>query len=129
MDGPGVTMRIYATLSLFLMVSSVLLGQEHAPTTAQCQADDKWWSAESRQATEGTGFDLTIRDYSLNDLIARSKELMSCMAVDPHGGGYATTAMLILSQVNKRLVRYVQETGQADRYDAWEKQQQAHKSQ
>jgi hypothetical protein len=109
---------------VFLMfLSASGFAQEHAPTAAQCQADERLWSSESKQATAGTGFDLTIRRYSLNELIARSKEMMMCIPVDPSRGKYESTAMLILSQIERRLTRYVQETGQAEKYDAWERQQ------
>jgi hypothetical protein len=48
---------------------------------------------------------------------------MKCIAVDRSGSKYESTAMLILSQTERRLTRFIQETGQADKYDDWEKQQ------
>lgn len=83
---------------------------------------------QSRQATEGSGFDLTIRECSLNELILRSKEMMACIAIDPSRGKYESAAMLISAQVEKRLIRFIEETGQADKYAAWERQQQIDKS-
>jgi hypothetical protein len=123
-------MRKIATVLFFwsVVTASPVFPQEHAPTVSQCQADEKLWSAESRQATDGTGFDLTIREYSLNELILRSKEMMACIAVDPSRGKYESAAMLISAQVEKRLIRFLEETGQADNYAAWERQQQTNKS-
>ncbi len=113
-------------LGLIVFAASVGLAQEHAPTPAQCQADEKAWSAESRLATSGTGFDLTIRRYSLNELVLRAKEMTGCSAVDTKNlNNYSSTATIVFSQIEKRLIRYIQETGQADRYDAWEKQRQS----
>jgi hypothetical protein len=114
--------RTLATVAFILLVGTVF-GQEHAPTISQCQADERLWSAESLQAKSGTGFEPSIRNYPVNELQARVRELTECIAVDPHSHGYSSTAMVILSQANKRLMRYIQETGQADSYDAWEKKQ------
>jgi hypothetical protein len=112
-----------AVVVAFVLLVGTVLGQEHAPTVSQCQADERLWSAESMQAGSGTGFDVSIRNYSVNELQFRVRELTECVAVDPHSNKYSSTAMLILSQTNKRLMRYIQETGQANSYDAWEKQQ------
>jgi hypothetical protein len=119
-------MRKLIAVSLFLLAAntSPVFSQEHAPTVTQCRADERLWSAESMQAGAGTGFESPLKDYSLNELILRSKEMAGCVVVDPpNKDNYPSTAMLIMSTVNKRLVRYVQETGQADRYDSWERLQ------
>lgn len=117
-------MKTIPILAVFLFLSTANFAQEHAPTPDQCQADERMWSNESVHATSGTGFDLTIKQYPLNEMIARSKEMLGCVAVDRRNAGtYNSTAALILSQIERRLIRYIQETDQADKYDAWEKQQ------
>jgi hypothetical protein len=107
-----------------LLCSFTAISEDHAPTAAQCQADQKWWSSQSNAATSGNGFDTSIKKYSLNELLDRAKEMTVCVSVDyQNHSSYESTAMVILSQTNKRLVRYVQETGQARDYDTWENQQ------
>lgn len=111
-------------LGLMLLTASAVFAQEHAPTIAQCQADQRLWSNESIHATSGTGFDLTIKRYSIVELIDRSQEMMACMSVDSKDlSTYSSTAMLICTQIESRLTRYIKETGQAEKYDAWEKRQ------
>lgn len=111
---------------LILLAASSNFAQEHATSPAQCQTDERLWSNESKLATSGTGFDVTIKRYPLNELIARAREMSSCMVTDTrNGSSYSSASMLILSQVERRLTRYIQETGQAEKYDAWERQQSA----
>jgi hypothetical protein len=63
-------------------------------------------------------------------MVNRGKELMNCISVDYDNHiTYQSTSMLVMSQVNKRLIRYIQETGQAKDYDAWEKLQQSRATQ
>jgi hypothetical protein len=113
--------RLLLLLVIFVLGATLAYSQEHAPTAPQCQADQRLWSSQSKLATAATGFDAAIRSYSLNELANRSREMLQCISVDPdHLSQYGTTAALILSQVERRLTRFVQETGQADKYAKWE---------
>lgn len=92
--------------------------QDHAPTVAQCQADEKVWGM---QTEESGAFPPGTANLSLDDLLERSEEMSSCIAVDrSHRESYAFTAMALNSQIETRLWGYIHETGQSAQYDAWE---------
>jgi hypothetical protein len=67
-------------LAATILISVPAIGQEveHAPTVAQCQADQRLWRAK----LEGDqGFDL--KDVTLNTLAHWEAEMVKCEAVDP----------------------------------------------
>jgi hypothetical protein len=114
------TLLAFALVSLFLLPTSN--AQDHAPTVAQCQADEDWWSG---QAEEAGGFPATTANLSIDDLLLRAGEMEKCVSVDrQRGQRYAGTAGEIFSQITVRLGQYIHETGQDAAYLAWEKKKQ-----
>jgi hypothetical protein len=110
-------------IAVCLLWGAVAFSQDHAPVAAQCQADRKLWRAESVAATDGSGFSPSMASLSVDDLLNRAKEMLECVVIDSQND-YNPTAALLLTLANKRLIRYLQETDQVERYTEWEKQQQ-----
>jgi hypothetical protein len=69
--------RLLVLVSLILTVS--LVGQEikHAPTVAQCQADQRWWLSK----LETLPVDTDLPSYATLSLW--SSEMVQCQKVDP----------------------------------------------
>jgi hypothetical protein len=113
------------TITICLLWTAAAFSQDHAPTPEQCQADEKWWGSQELMATDATAYSPSVAQLSTGDLLKRAKELMACITVDtPNAAKYDSTAMVTLSLTTKRFGRYIQETGQKDRYLDWEEQQQ-----
>jgi hypothetical protein len=113
------TLWAFAVMSLVLLPASN--AQEHAPTVAQCQADERWWGGQA----EAGGFPAETANLSIDDLLSRAGEMAKCVSVDrQHSGNYSSTGGVIFSQTTARLTQYLQDTNQLGAYLAWEKKKQ-----
>ena len=68
-------MKYFADLALFLLSASVTAQIEHAPTVAQCQADQRLWFSQVQQ----NGKTSPARAV----MIERIREMINCIQVDP----------------------------------------------
>lgn len=117
-------MKYFLALIVVFLLSSNNFAQEHAPTTEQCRADQRVWDASLSIATNGA-FSASIVNVSIDDLIDRGREMLSCSAVDSaNARNYTGTAILLFSVTTTRFGLYIQETDQADRFREWEKKRQ-----
>lgn len=80
-------------LLLLLLLAVPAMGQEHAPTAAQCQADVAVWGDEKMQTEyldaetafikNGTPNKTDVAKLPFGELQARIMEMGDCMKVDP----------------------------------------------
>jgi hypothetical protein len=99
---------------LFLIMTTSLFGQvKHAPTVAQCQADQHLWL--SKVETSAANDSVTLPGYSLVDEWAQ--EMGDCIDVDPENRlKYSSTASELRIEQFLRLKHFL------DRHDGlWEK--------
>jgi hypothetical protein len=95
----------------WLVLTTSLVGQiEHAPTVAQCQADQRLWLDQIEASRDGT----TLPNYDVLD--AWGTEMSNCYHVDPdHRFKYYNTEMEIYTAQLLRLQHFLQ------RHDLWQK--------
>jgi len=70
-------MKHFVALALFFLTVSVTAQVEHAPTVAQCQADQRLWLAKLEALPTDTG----LPDFTTLSLW--SSEMDNCQRVDP----------------------------------------------
>jgi hypothetical protein len=83
--------QLIKLLVLFLLNVSVEGQVQHAPTLAQCRADEHLWTvelteyyrAETDTLTNGTINHSSLAGISFKELNERAVEMGSCIAVDP----------------------------------------------
>ena len=97
---------IAASLALFLLSFVIpLLGQDHAPTAAQCQADERLWESDLHKANSTKN---VISRFSFQSLQDRFSEMEDCIAVDEeHGPYYASLAGIYGVGVAARLKHFI----------------------
>ena len=80
---------------------------EHAPTVAQCQADQRLWSSQIERSASTLTFDV---------LKSRGREMIECYDVDPaNAKDYYTTASSATAVTAARLSKFIQ------RHQLWDK--------
>ena len=102
-------------LVVFVLTASFVMGTgqvEHAPTVAQCQADQRLWFAEIEADAKGSNKGLP----TLAVIRAWHSEMMDCQDVDPDNRyKYSNTHSEITAEELLRLRHFM------DRHDLWEK--------
>lgn len=100
-------------LPLLLLVSTVMLAQEHAPSVEQCRADAAVWSAK----------DADVRTPTMKELWARVHEMNQCLKIDPFESAhdlalrYLTVSRNVGDEYTDRIVNFL------NRHDAkWKSQ-------
>jgi hypothetical protein len=96
-------MKISARISVVIFLLTALsLGQDHAPTVQQCEADQRlWWEQLDTQPEE-------ISKLSFRKLNQRSGEMADCAVIDEeHINAYNRTSVLLLIQQSSRLANFV----------------------
>ena len=95
----------------WLVLECSLVGQvEHAPTVAQCQADQRLWSPQIEDKASTLTFDV---------LKNRGSEMIACYDVDPtNAKDYYTTASSATAVMAARLRKFIQRHQQWDQFIA-----------
>jgi hypothetical protein len=107
-----------AFLLFGLLLALPAIGQEHAPTVAQCQADIAIWGdtnleIEYRDATAaflsvGTPNKSKVNNLGLDKVVARMTEMDDCGKVDPQGlVKYSNAAAFYEAAFKDRFVGFV----------------------
>jgi hypothetical protein len=70
-------------LAVATLIAVPALGQEveHAPTVAQCQADQALWTSRLVEPTKG--WEDTVKDTPMKTVVTWGKEMSACSVVDP----------------------------------------------
>ena len=94
-------------LSLFVLIASGAGQIEHAPTVAQCQADQRLWYSQIQHGDSSLKYEV-LRD--------RVDEMITCNDVDPpHTTDYYNTASLNMAAIATRMGHFIQ------RHQLWDK--------
>ena len=110
-------LAIVSVLVLFLAMSQPVCSQDHAPTSDQCKADMRLWSAqlddyeqkETARIQSGFPNNSIASGWTLPQVTNRAKEMMTCTVVDRWYALEFTKTEGRLRQVYmNRLVRFVQ---------------------
>ena len=85
-----------AVVCVLLLLPAASLGQDHAPTTQQCQADQRFWFGQVDTPAE-------ISKLSFRELQQRAEEMHKCNAVDAANVHYyqATRELLHFEQMHR----------------------------
>ena len=103
-------------LAAAILVAVPALGQEaeHAPTVAQCQADQRLWMAKL-EGDEG----LTLKDVTLNTLAHWEAEMVQCEVVDsPNHSRYFDTDVEAVSAESHRQFSFIKRHGLLEQFVA-----------
>ena len=102
------TMKLIPTLCCLTLAASLTGQVEHAPTVAQCQADQRLWLSQLEGKDKSTlGF------YVFTDMAV---EMESCSEVDPpNATKYYNTESEATATQAKRMSKFIQ------RHQLWEK--------
>jgi hypothetical protein len=102
-------MKRLVLTGLILAVAASLVGQvEHAPTVAQCQADQRLWLSELEGDTNSITY-TALRDWSV--------EMIDCQKVDPaHEFAYYNTEGEASILQNMRLMHFIKRHGTWDTF-------------
>jgi hypothetical protein len=102
-------MKYFVALALFLLSASVTAQTEHAPTVAQCQADQGLWMQQLQ--------DLSHPLPGFHVMTARYKEMENCTKVDPANEvQYYNTSSEIQANQLTRLFNFAQRHGLWDKF-------------
>jgi hypothetical protein len=110
-------MKRFWLLILSVLSVSIVGSQEvkHAPTVAQCRADQRMWLSKLGQ----TGASDPIVDVSYKEMFDWERELMDCKRVDhPNNNGYFITAAAIDAERASRLASFLYRHGLMDQFYA-----------
>ena len=91
----------YLTLAVFVLTASVTAQVEHAPTVAQCQADERLWFSKLTDESDSSlpGFEV---------LHLWAEELSKCQKIDPDPDAeYRDTEAIIHIEQETRLLHFV----------------------
>lgn len=103
--------RLLILVSLILTASLVGQDVQHAPTVAQCQADQRLWLSE----VEGDSSQLP----NFSTISAWGREMTNCEKVDPDNQHkYYNTAAEIMAEQESRLMDFVNRHGLGDKFVA-----------
>jgi hypothetical protein len=100
-------MKLNVTLCVLLLtLIPSLFGQDHAPTAAQCQADERLWESDLHKASSTKD---AISRFSFQSLQDRFSEMEDCIAVDEERGPYyASLAGIYGVGVAARLKHFIE---------------------
>ena len=104
-------MRRFVILA-FVVITTSLTGQvEHAPTVAQCQADQRLWLAQAEDNV-GTNKDGDTLPPSYNTLSEWRREMQNCVDVDPENRrSYSNTESELVVVLKRRLGDFIERHG------------------
>jgi len=109
-------MKVKILLLAATLTASVTAQVEHAPTVAQCQADQRLWFSrvESSVGTFESGDTLSERYGTLSQW---RSEMTDCMEVDPENRvKYYNTAGEIFVVTKRRLTDFIERHGLWDKF-------------
>ena len=105
-------MKRFVILAVILLGTSVVGQVEHAPTVAQCQADQRLWLAQIEADAKDSNKGLP----SLEVIRAWGSEMHNCQEVDPENSHkYYNTQSEIVTEELLRLRNFIV------RHDLWDK--------
>src|ERR1700723_3112788 len=105
-------MKCYLAFAILILTASLAGQVEHAPTVAQCQADQRLWFAQIEADTDASKSILPTYDV----MSAWSVEMLDCRDVDPDNKiMYSNTHREITVERMLRLQHYL------DRHQLWDK--------
>jgi hypothetical protein len=103
------TLKAIAAFVVVVMVSLAVGQVEHAPTVAQCQADQRLWLSKIEE-----GDSQTLAKFDV--LSQWNTEMIHCQKVDPtHSWDYNNLAGEISATQAARMLHFIQ------RHDMWQK--------
>jgi len=104
-------MKHFVALAVFVLTASVTAQVEHAPTVAQCQADQRLWLAQVEDIDHRS--DLP-KFFEIND---RMKEMGECEKVDPvNRRRYSDTQCELGAEQTLRLMKFIQRHNLLDQF-------------
>lgn len=102
---PGSTIKLFLTICCLILAASLTGQVEHAPTVAQCQADQRLWLPQIESSDSTLTYDV---------LSQRASEMSDCASVDPPNNvRYVNTYSEATAVRLMRLSHYVQ------RHELW----------
>ena len=91
----------------------------HAPTVAQCQADQRLWASQINDGSKDWAH--SANNVSAVTLVAWGNELVVCEAVDPDNQDYAKTLRCTHSVISYRMNDFIQRHGMSGQFFAEDK--------
>jgi hypothetical protein len=103
-------MKYFVALTLFILTAFVTAQIEHAPTVAQCQADQRLWLSQ----LEGNDRSKLPEFYVLLD---ETKEMDACQKVDPpNEQSYYNTGAEMDAEREQRYFHFIQRHNLQDKF-------------